>query len=56
MGNAVKLVISGENPILAQMDGETVLLQKEDFPVVMELTEKTVQKLAGTAGLYSPFK
>jgi diacylglycerol kinase family enzyme len=49
MGNAVKLVISGENPILAQMDGETVLLQKEDFPVVMELTEKTVQKLVSTA-------
>jgi diacylglycerol kinase family enzyme len=45
MGNAVKLVINGENPILAQMDGETALLQKEDFPIVMELTEKAVQKL-----------
>ncbi|MDR0585809.1 MAG: diacylglycerol kinase [Treponema sp.] len=51
MGNAVKLVINGENPILAQMDGETALLQKEDFPVVMELTEKAIQKLAGTSGL-----
>jgi diacylglycerol kinase family enzyme len=47
MGSAAKLVLSGENPILAQMDGETVLLQKEDFPVVMELTEKTIQKLVG---------
>jgi diacylglycerol kinase family enzyme len=47
MGSAAKLVLGGENPILAQMDGETVLLQKEDFPVVMELTEKTIQKLVG---------
>jgi diacylglycerol kinase family enzyme len=45
MGSAAKLVINGENPILAQMDGETVLLQKEDFPLVMELTEKVIQKL-----------
>ncbi|MDR0403262.1 MAG: diacylglycerol kinase [Treponema sp.] len=47
MGNAAKLVIDGENPILAQMDGEAVLLEKEDFPLVIELTEKTIQKLTG---------
>jgi diacylglycerol kinase family enzyme len=46
MGSAAKLVISGENPILAQMDGETVLLQKDDFPIVIELTEKAIQKLS----------
>ncbi|MDR1506224.1 MAG: diacylglycerol kinase [Treponema sp.] len=45
MGNAHRLEISGENPILAQMDGETVLLQKEDFPVVVELTAPVIKKL-----------
>jgi hypothetical protein len=31
------------------MDGETVLLQKEDFPAVMELTEPVIPvlRLAG---------
>jgi diacylglycerol kinase family enzyme len=46
MGNAARLLIAGENPVLAQMDGETALLQKEDFPIVLELTEKVIQKLA----------
>jgi diacylglycerol kinase family enzyme len=47
MANAVRLVISGEYPVLAQMDGETILIEKNDFPVVMELTEPAVQVLRG---------
>jgi diacylglycerol kinase family enzyme len=43
--NARRIVLSGEHPILAQMDGETVLLEKEDFPVVMELTEALIPVL-----------
>jgi diacylglycerol kinase family enzyme len=34
-------------PILAQMDGETVLLQREDFPAAIELTEPSIQVLKG---------
>jgi len=47
--NACRIEFSGEYPILAQMDGETVLLQKEDFPAVMELTEPVIPvlRLAG---------
>ena len=40
--NARRIEFSGEYPILAQMDGETVLLQKEDFPAVMELTDSVI--------------
>ena len=36
--NARRVVFSGRHPILAQMDGETVLLQQEDFPAMIELT------------------
>ncbi|MDR2717183.1 MAG: diacylglycerol kinase [Treponema sp.] len=43
--NARRIEFSGEHPILAQMDGETVLLQKEDFPAVMELTEPVIPVL-----------
>jgi diacylglycerol kinase family enzyme len=43
--NADRIVITGVNPILAQMDGETVLLTKEDFPAVIELTEPAIQIL-----------
>jgi diacylglycerol kinase family enzyme len=43
--NAHRIEFSGEYPILAQMDGETVLLQKEDFPAVMELTESVIPVL-----------
>jgi len=43
--NAHRIEFSGEYPILAQMDGETVLLQKEDFPAVMELTEPVIPVL-----------
>jgi len=40
--NAHRLEFSIEQPILAQMDGETVLLQKEDFPAAMELTAPVI--------------
>jgi len=43
--NAHRIEFSGEYPILAQMDGETVLLQKEDFPAVMELTDPVIPVL-----------
>jgi diacylglycerol kinase family enzyme len=36
--NASRVEISGKYPILAQMDGETVLLQPEDYPIAIELT------------------
>jgi hypothetical protein len=32
-------------PVLAQMDGETVLLEREDFPAAIELTEKVIPVL-----------
>jgi diacylglycerol kinase family enzyme len=40
--NARRVEISGEHPILAQMDGEAVLLQPEDFPIAIELTEPVI--------------
>jgi diacylglycerol kinase family enzyme len=40
--NAKRIVLTGENPILAQMDGETVLLGLDDFPAEIELTEKVI--------------
>jgi diacylglycerol kinase family enzyme len=43
--NAVRVEFQGQHPILAQMDGETVLLQPADFPAVMELTEKVIPVL-----------
>ncbi|GHV68734.1 hypothetical protein AGMMS49928_09000 [Spirochaetia bacterium] len=36
--NAHRIELRGENPILAQMDGETVLLEPKDFPISIELT------------------
>jgi hypothetical protein len=45
MFNAHRVEISGEYPILAQMDGETVLLQKEDFPITIELTDPVIPVL-----------
>jgi diacylglycerol kinase family enzyme len=42
---AHRISVSGEYPILAQMDGETVLLHKEDFPAVIELTEPVIPVL-----------
>ena len=43
--NAHRLEFSGSHPILAQMDGETVLLQPEDFPAVMQLTAPVIPLL-----------
>jgi diacylglycerol kinase family enzyme len=39
---AHRVEFRGENPILAQMDGETALLTPEDFPAAMELTEPAI--------------
>jgi hypothetical protein len=36
---------TGLHPILAQMDGEAVLLRKEDFPAAIELTEPAIPVL-----------
>ena len=43
--NAHRLEFSGKHPILAQMDGETILLQPEDFPAVMEITAPVIPLL-----------
>jgi diacylglycerol kinase family enzyme len=43
--NAHRLEFSYNRPILAQMDGEAVLLQPEDFPAVMELTPPVIPRL-----------
>jgi diacylglycerol kinase family enzyme len=40
--NARRVEFRGEHPILAQMDGETVLLQPNDFPAAIELTEPVI--------------
>jgi diacylglycerol kinase family enzyme len=42
---AGRIVLSGEHPVLAQMDGETILLTKEDFPATIELTAKVIPVL-----------
>jgi len=43
--NAHRLEFSGSHPILAQMDGETMLLQPQDFPAAMELTAPVIPLL-----------
>jgi diacylglycerol kinase family enzyme len=43
--NAEKIEFRGEYPVLAQMDGETLALGKEDFPASIELTEKLIPVL-----------
>ena len=43
--SAHRLELSSSHPILAQMDGETVLLQPEDFPAAMELTAPVIPLL-----------
>jgi diacylglycerol kinase family enzyme len=45
--NAHRLEFQGEHPILAQMDGETLLLQPEDFPAAIELTNVAIPILKG---------
>jgi diacylglycerol kinase family enzyme len=43
--NARRVEFSGPYPILAQMDGETVLLEPGDFPGAIELTEPLIPVL-----------
>ncbi|MDR1127756.1 MAG: diacylglycerol kinase [Treponema sp.] len=43
--NARRVEFRGREPILAQMDGETVLLRHEDFPASIELTRPAIQTL-----------
>ena len=42
---AHRLEFTGSHPILAQMDGETILLQPGDFPAAMELTAPVIPYL-----------
>jgi diacylglycerol kinase family enzyme len=43
--NARRVEFRGEEPILAQMDGETVLLRREDYPATIEITEPAIPVL-----------
>jgi len=43
--NAHAVEFSSEFPILAQMDGEAVLLETADFPAIIELTEPVIPVL-----------
>jgi diacylglycerol kinase family enzyme len=43
--NARRVEFWGWEPILAQTDGETVLIQRADFPLAIELTEPAIQAL-----------
>lgn len=40
---ATKMVISYDQPLLCELDGETHLLLKENFPVTLELTDPLIQ-------------
>jgi diacylglycerol kinase family enzyme len=42
---AQRVEFSGLHPMLAQMDGETVLLQRDDFPAAIELTGPVIPVL-----------
>jgi diacylglycerol kinase family enzyme len=44
--NAGRVEFRGQNLILAQMDGETVLLETKDFPAAIELSEPVIPVLA----------
>jgi len=46
--SAHRLEFVGRQPILAQMDGESILLQPEDFPAAMELTAPVIPLLKTT--------
>jgi diacylglycerol kinase family enzyme len=48
--NAGSVEFSALYPLLAQMDGETVLLEKEDFPAKIELSEPVIQILKRPKG------
>ena len=41
--NAHAVEFSARYPLLAQMDGEAVLLEEKDFPAVIELTDPVIQ-------------
>jgi len=43
--NASRLEISGLLPVMAQMDGEAIRLETEDFPVTIELTDPVIPVL-----------
>ncbi|MDR0464020.1 MAG: diacylglycerol kinase [Treponema sp.] len=43
--NAQRMEIMAKHPILAQMDGETILLKPDDFPIKMELTTPMIPLL-----------
>jgi len=43
--NARRVEFSGSSPILAQMDGEAILLKPDDFPAAIELTEPVIPVL-----------
>jgi hypothetical protein len=45
MFNAHRVEFTARYPILAQMDGETILLQREDFPAAIELTDPVIPVL-----------
>jgi len=40
--SANRVEFSGQHPILAQMDGETILLKPDDFPAALELTKPVI--------------
>ncbi|MCL2067950.1 MAG: diacylglycerol kinase [Treponema sp.] len=46
--NAHRVEFSGSSPILVQMDGETMLLQPEDFPAAIELTAPVIPLLCAS--------
>jgi diacylglycerol kinase family enzyme len=48
--NAGRVEFRGDHPILAQMDGETVLLGPEDYPAAIELTEPVIPILKKVPG------
>ena len=49
--NAHRVELQGTYPILAQMDGETLLLAPEDFPGCIERTEVAIPVLKGLGSL-----
>ena len=51
--NAAQVEFSAEHPILVQMDGETLRLEKGDFPAVIELSAPLIPIIRGAgAGEY----
>jgi diacylglycerol kinase family enzyme len=50
--NAHRVAFQGIYPILAQMDGETVLLEPKDFPGCIERTEAVIPVLKGIMKLH----